>query len=201
MRIGIVARPGSEDRLDVARRILKHLAGRADVVLDRVLAGTYALDERMKLEVRRGGTTYPAALNEAVIRSARTGRMIQVAISVAGHEVERFRGDGVIVSTPTGSTGYAMSAGGPILDPHMEAVLVVPLAPFKLSARPMVFPPRRPLAIELLPSTNDAVLVLDGDEEIGVAAGERVELVASREKGRFVRFDDAYLARAKQRLV
>ncbi|MGQ0537024.1 MAG: NAD(+)/NADH kinase [Methanobacteriota archaeon] len=267
MRIGVVARPDDEARIAVVRKVLAHLSGRAEVVLedvlastlgkkgevlsamrvdaivavggdgtilitmqqnpapvlgvkmgtlgflteveppllpealDRLLLGRFALDERMKLEVRLRDRTFPFALNEAVVKSSRTAKMIRFTIEVGGHPVDRLRADGVIVATPTGSTSYAMSAGGPILDPHMEAMLVVPLAAFKLSARPMVFPRERPLVVELAPDTKDAVLVLDGQHESAVAPGDRIEFRAAKERGRFVRLSDAYLARAKERLL
>src|SRR6516225_7061400 len=127
--------------------------GLADLV-ERVVAREYAVEERMTVDVtvRRNGTVLAStwALNEATVEKAARERMIEVIIEVDGHPLSRWGGDGVVCATPTGSTAYAFSAGGPVVWPEVEALLMVPISAHALFARPMVVSPRSVLAVELV---------------------------------------------------
>ncbi|HEU0315987.1 MAG TPA: NAD kinase, partial [Solirubrobacteraceae bacterium] len=125
--------------------------------VDALLAGKYWVEERMTLDVvaRDNGTELARtwALNEMTVEKAARERMIEVIIEVDGRPLSRWGCDGVVCATPTGSTAYAFSAGGPIVWPEVEALLMVPLAAHALFARPIVVSPDSVLAVELV---NDA---------------------------------------------
>ncbi len=155
--------------------------GLADVV-DRVVAGEYVVQERMTLDVavRRNGEILASAwaLNEATVEKAARERMIEVITEVDGRPLSRWGCDGVVCSTPTGSTAYAFSAGGPVVWPEVEALLMVPISAHALFAPPMVVSPQSVLAIELIVAseTSGAVLWCDGRRKVDLPAGARVEV-------------------------
>lgn len=151
-----------------------------DSVLDSVLAGAWTAEERSTLDVtvsldgRLLATTW--ALNEASLEKAGRTRMIEVAIGVDGRPLVSFAADGVVVATPTGSTAYAFSAGGPVLWPDVEALLVVPVAAHALFARPLVVSPRSTVGIDVLAGESPGSLSCDGRRTVPVPAHARVEV-------------------------
>ena len=155
--------------------------GLADLV-ERVVAREYAVEERMTIDVtvRRNGTGLAStwALNEATVEKAARERVIEVIIEVDGRPLSRWGGDGVVCSTPTGSTAYAFSAGGPVVWPEVEALLMVPISAHALFAPPMVVSPQSVLAIELIVAseTSGAVLWCDGRRKVDLPPGARVEV-------------------------
>lgn len=145
----------------------------------RALARDYTVEERMTLAVSVSigseivYTTW--ALNEATVEKASRERMIEVVIEVDGRPLSSFGCDGVVLSTPTGSTAYAFSAGGPIVWPSVEAMLLVPLSPHALFARPLVVGPDSTLAVEVLDRTQGTgVLWCDGRRTHDLGRGSRV---------------------------
>lgn len=147
----------------------------------RVAARDYHVEERMTLDVavhadgERIAQTW--ALNEASVEKANRERMIEVVIEVDGRPVTEFGCDGVVMATPTGSTAYAFSAGGPIVWPEVEALLLAPLSAHALFARPMVLAPTSVPAVELVPDTpGRAVLTCDGRRSLELPPGARVEV-------------------------
>ena len=155
--------------------------GLADLV-ERVVARDYAVEERMTIDVtvRSNGTGVAStwALNEATVEKAARERVIEVIIEIDGRPLSRWGGDGVVCSTPTGSTAYAFSAGGPVVWPEVEALLMVPISAHALFAPPMVVSPRSVLAIELIVAseTAGAVLWCDGRRKVDLPPGARVEV-------------------------
>jgi NAD+ kinase len=130
----------------------------------------FRIEKRMRIGISLDGRRLGEALNEAVIVTSRPAKMLRFTVEVDGILAERFRADGMLVSTPTGSTAYAMSAGGPIMDPRIEGFLLVPLAPYMLSSRPIVIAGDRVLRITL-ESEKPAKLVLDGQLTRELAMG------------------------------
>ena len=136
--------------------------------LEQALAGTATIDERMMLRatVARGGQaiTEHVALNDVVITRGALSRIIDLSVSVGGEFVARFNADGLIISTPTGSTAYNLSAGGPILHPSVDALVLTPIAPHTLSNRPVVIPATEEVTVrpQLTDSSQEVVLTLDG---------------------------------------
>ena len=155
--------------------------GLADLV-ERVVARDYAVEERMTIDVtvRRNGTVLAStwALNEATVEKAARERVIEVIIEIDGRPLSRWGGDGVVCSTPTGSTAYAFSAGGPVVWPEVEALLLVPISAHALFAPPMVVSPQSVLAVELIVAseTPGAVLWCDGRRKVDLPPGARVEV-------------------------
>ena len=155
--------------------------GLADTV-DRLAARQYAVEERMTIDVTvRGNGSVVAstwALNEATVEKAARERMVEVIIEIDGRPLSRWGCDGVVCSTPTGSTAYAFSAGGPVVWPEVEALLMVPISAHALFAPPMVLSPQSVLAIELIAGheTSGAVLWCDGRRKVDLPPGARVEV-------------------------
>jgi len=155
--------------------------GLADAV-DRVVARHYVVEERMTIDVTVRGNGSPIAstwaLNEATVEKAARERMIELVIEVDGRPLSRWGCDGVVCSTPTGSTAYAFSAGGPVVWPEVEALLMVPISAHALFAPPMVVSPRSVLAVELIvrAETSGAVLWCDGRRKVDLPPGARMEV-------------------------
>ena len=154
-----------------------------------ILDGDYSIEERTLLdaEVRRGGSSVlrTIALNEAVIGKGSQGRLIEFELSVDGEFVYTLRADGMIVATPTGSTGYALSAQGPILHPAVAALTLVPLNPHTLSARPVSVSDRCVIEIVMVHAL-DARAHFDGLALADMAEGDRLILKRSADPVRFV---------------
>ena len=150
-----------------------------DGTLERVLARGYDVQPRTTLEVtvRRDGevTARDWALNEVTVEKASRERMLEVVAEVDGHPLSRWGCDGVVCATPTGSTAYSFSAGGPVVWPEVEALLMVPISAHALFARPLVVGPSSVMALEVLPGPG-AVLAADGRRTAPLPPGSRVEV-------------------------
>ncbi len=129
----------------------------------RTLHEGFPIEKRMRIALYDQGEYLASALNEAVIVTSRPAKMLRFSLLVDEIPVGTVRADGLLISTPTGSTAYAMSAGGPIIDPRIEGFLLVPLAPYMLSSRPWLVSCERPLEIRL-ETTKPAKLVIDGQK-------------------------------------
>jgi NAD+ kinase len=166
-----------------------------DTVLDHVINRHYTIEERMTLDVvvRAGGRIVNRgwALNEASLEKGPRLGVLGVVLEVDGRPVSAFGCDGVLVSTPTGSTAYAFSAGGPVLWPDLEAILVVPNNAHALFARPMVTSPEASIAIEIEASGHDALVFCDGRREMVVPAGGRLEVTRCGTPQKWIRLDSA----------
>ena len=168
--------------------------------LRRVLAGDFFIEHRLKVAASLNERRLPDATNEVAVKTKRISKILQFEIAWGDRELLRVRGDGVILATPTGSTSYAMSAGGPIVDPRVECFALVPLAAFSLSSRPMVLPPESVLQVRLMQRDKEAIVVVDGQHEEEMREGDTLTLYASEERARFVRFRQQFFHRLKSRL-
>jgi NAD+ kinase len=159
--------------------------------VDRVVARRYDVEERMTIDVavRQNGSVSATtwALNEATVEKAERERMLEVVAEIDGRPLSTWGCDGVVCATPTGATAYAFSAGGPVVWPEVEALLVVPISAHALFARPLVVSPRSVVAIELLPGTPRAVLWCDGRRTVDLPPGARVEVRRGEAPVRFAR--------------
>ncbi|HJJ54704.1 MAG TPA: NAD(+)/NADH kinase [Methanocorpusculum sp.] len=133
------------------------------------------LDSRMRIAVSCEGRDLGCALNEAVIVTSRPSKMLSFTVYADDVPVDTFRADGLIVSTPTGSTAYAMSVGGPIVDPKVETILLAPIAPYLLSSRPILLSGSSTVRIEMTSQNKSAVLSLDGKDQYDI--GERASII------------------------
>ena len=149
--------------------------------LERVLGGDARVESRMRLRVRaeRDGERLGEwlALNDAVITSQTLARMLDLEASVEGEKVTTYHADGLIAATPTGSTAYSLSAGGPILDPSLDAIVLSPISPHTLTQRPLVLPADREL--EIRPATHGTQLTVDGQAGVRLEEGDRVRITRS----------------------
>ncbi|QMU78481.1 NAD kinase [Streptacidiphilus sp. PB12-B1b] len=164
-------------------------------VVERVVDLDYEVEERMTLDVvvRTDGRVVHTdwALNEASVEKASRERMIEVVTEVDGRPVSTFGCDGVVCATPTGSTAYAFSAGGPVVWPEVEALLMVPISAHALFAKPLVTSPNSVLAVEVQHKTPNGVLWCDGRRTVELPAGARVEVRRGRTPVRLARLHRA----------
>ncbi|MFV0372510.1 NAD kinase [Microbacterium sp.] len=172
----------------------------ADVLDDaiaRVVARDYRVEERMALAVRvtdaSDALVYETwALNEATVEKASRQRMLEVVMEIDGRPLSTFGCDGVVISTPTGSTAYSFSGGGPVIWPTVEAIAVVPLSAHALFARPLVIGPEASVAVEVLTRTSDiGILWCDGRRSHDLPAGARVDVRRSEQPVRLARLHPA----------
>lgn len=146
--------------------------------LESILAAKYRLDKRVMLAVElwRGQEmiTRNRVLNDVVINKSALARIIKIEASFNHQFVNSFRADGLIVSTPTGSTAYNLSAGGPVIFPSMNAVVITPICPFTLSNRPLVVPDDAEIELQLKTEKEDVALTLDGQVGVSLQVEDRV---------------------------
>lgn len=151
----------------------------------KTLHGGFSVEERMRISLSGDRTFFGNALNEALIVTTRPAKMLVFSIIVDGVTAEQFRADGLLISTPTGSTAYAMSAGGPIVDPRIQGFLLVPLAPYLLSSRPHLISSNRDLQIKL-ESSKPASLVIDGQVTFDLGTSMTITVKRSKNPALFV---------------
>ena len=164
--------------------------------VDKIAAREYTVEERIAVEVtglQNGQTIFSVwALNEVSIEKAARERMLELTVEIDGRPLSTWACDGVVVATPTGSTAYAFSAGGPVVWPEVEAILVVPLSAHALFSRPLVIGPESVVAIEIIPHTEGSgVMWSDGRRATDLPSGARLEVRLSPEPVRFARLSAA----------
>ncbi|UDY25272.1 NAD kinase [Nocardioides sp. Kera G14] len=167
-----------------------------ETVLDAIVHRKYAIEDRLTLDVTVSNDGVEVfrtfAVNEASVEKAARERMLEVIVEVDDRPLTRFGCDGVVCATPTGSTAYNFSAGGPIVWPSVEALLMVPLSAHALFARPLVVSPTSTLAVEVIRSNNGAgVLWCDGRRAVDLAPGARIEVRRGEHPVRLVRLHEA----------
>lgn len=162
--------------------------------IDALATGRYRISERTVAEAsvwrgrKRLGTF--RALNDIVVGWGQSSRIITLDVAVDDEHIASYRCDGLIVSTPTGTTGHSLSAGGPIIHPGARALLVNVICPHTLSARPLVLPDRSGIEITVSASTKQLLLSVDGQEELTMAQGDRLVVRRSPRSVRFVSLPD-----------
>ncbi len=172
-------------------------ANRVDEVMARLIARDYRIESRMTLDISVINPQASAdaaivstwALNEVAIQNRTNQGVLELLTEVDGRPVSAFGADGLLVSTPTGSTAYAFSAGGPVMWPDLEAILIVPSNAHALFARPMVTSPRSKIAVEVDKDGRAAVALCDGRRVIDAPPGSRVEVVRGHRSVHWVRID------------
>ncbi|MCH2485371.1 MAG: NAD(+)/NADH kinase [Gammaproteobacteria bacterium] len=162
--------------------------------LDELLRGEFTVDERIMLQVQisngRDNLNESIALNDVTLSKGNTGRMIEFETHVNSEPVGRTRGDGVIISTPTGSTAYALSAGGPILHPLLPAIVFAPICPHTLGHRPMVLDDSSIIELEILDLAGaDGNVFIDGLKQLAVSGNEIIRISRAETVTRMVRIN------------
>jgi len=160
----------------------------AFLAINKLIEGDYYIDERIKLRTYLNGENrVPDALNEVAVLTGIPGKIVHLKYYVDDGLADEVRSDGLIVSTPTGSTGYAMSAGGPFLDPRIGGIVIAPLAPIALSSRPIVIPATSKIDIKILTLRN-VILTVDGQFYTYLSPDVEITIKKSPRKTKFVRF-------------
>lgn len=154
-----------------------------DWALDSIVRHAYTTEPRLALQSTitgrgaKSGRIEPLVLNDVVVHKGGVARVVRLKVSVDGDEVAQYSADGIIVSTPTGSTAYSMSAGGPIVVPTVDAIVVTAICPHTLAVRPLVLAANAVVTIQPIPPWSDEVLVsFDGQVGTPIQAGERLEV-------------------------
>ena len=169
--------------------------------LKLVLAGDYLLDERMRLKCTVNGRRQLDATNEVVVHTAAVSKMMTLELAIDGNYVDTVRADGLIVATPTGSTSYALSTGGPILDPRVKAMVLTPIAPFNLHSRPMVIPAESVAQISTTEQHYPGLVVIDGQHEVHFRQRTTVELTKSDMSAYFVRMGEGFYEKLRRKFI
>ncbi len=163
-------------------------------MLARLDAGEYEIEERLALDVTvvRSGSrsSEPAyyALNDVVVHKSGFARLITLRLWSDGEEVAQYSADGIIISTPTGSTAYSLSAGGPVLVPSLEALVATPISPHTLAVRPVVVPASARVTVEVCPHSAETIVTVDGQAGSALEVGDRVETGRSDRPVRLIHF-------------
>lgn len=171
---------------------LGFMAGLEAHELDQLSAlkdGHYTVEERLMLDISLNGEKQKKllALNEAVVARGTFSRMISLCAQNNGKTIAAYRADGIIVATPTGSTAYSLSAGGPVVDPSVSCLVLTPVCPHSVSARPYVLSPESDITLRAdLPEGEEAFLTLDGREAIAVTGKDSVNIKRSQTVARFI---------------
>jgi NAD+ kinase len=175
--------------------------------LQAVTSGTHHLEQRAALEVEHVGVdgapqSCKTVVNDVVVHKAERVRIIRVRVAVDGEEVGRYTADGIIVATPAGSTAYSLSAGGPVMLPAVDAMVVTPICPHTLRVRPIVIPGSSTVTLEVIPRGSEEALVsLDGQIGCSLMQGERIVTRRSPVAVHLVRLgQDGFFTRMRQKL-
>lgn len=161
--------------------------------IDKLISGEYKVENRMmlKADIKRDGKHFGTyhALNDAVMLKTAEVKLISSEIYCGDEKISEYVCDGIIISTPTGSTGYSLSAGGPVINPNMELLAVTPICAHQLTAKPMIIPCDLPVTLKLgdFGVTGEAVVTLDGDTAAYIKAGDEIVVSKSEYQAKLIR--------------
>ena len=178
-----------------------------DWALDVLVRRAYATESRLALapailDKQGRSRPEPVVLNDAVVHKGGVARVIRLRVSVDGDEVGQYSADGIVVATPTGSTAYALSAGGPIVVPGVDAIVVAAICPHMLAVRPLVVPSQASVTVEPIPPwTEDVLVSFDGQVGTTIQAGERLVVKRAEQPVLLVRLGpEGFFARMRKKL-
>lgn len=182
------------------------LKNEAEGALERLATGRYVTERRRTLQAaifsaRGESVALPVALNDVTIHKGGVARLIQLNVQVDGADVGNYSADGLIIATPTGSTAYSLSSGGPIVVPDVEALVITPIAPHTLAVRPLVIPSSAHIRVSSIrPGAEDLLVSVDGQQAMTMSPEDRVELWQGDAPVILVRFELDYFARMRASL-
>lgn len=168
--------------------------------IERLLREDYTVETRFKISCWYNGEYLYDSVNEAVVHTDSVAKIRHFKVYVDDVLASELRADGLIISTPTGSTCYAMSLGAPYMDPNVDALMVVPMAAYKFNSRPFVVPATSKITVESV-LDKGCLIVLDGQEEYEMDGLSKVEFMMSDKKARFIRYDTDFYSRVREKLV
>ncbi|MBI4778513.1 NAD(+)/NADH kinase [Candidatus Desantisbacteria bacterium] len=158
-------------------------------ILKNILQGHYQIEKRMMLSIKvirqDSAPVKFRALNEAVITESEIARMINLKVSIDSEYLTTYRADGLIISTPTGSTAYSLAAGGPIVVPQMKVLMLTPVCPHTLTARPMIIPESSRITVDVIASQS--ILTIDGQQAYSLKLNDRIEIERAEEETSLVK--------------
>ncbi|MDD5687922.1 MAG: NAD(+)/NADH kinase [Elusimicrobia bacterium] len=160
--------------------------------LKNIISGNYKIEERNMLQIevfrKQKMIKRSVALNDAVIKNGKTARVIKLKLIINQNFVTEIIGDGVIISTPTGSTAYSLSAGGPIVHPNTKNIIITPIAPHTLTQRPVIIPDDCLISAEINSNHNDVLLSVDGQIDLTLSIGDIVKVQKSKIPAKLITF-------------
>ncbi|MBN2226271.1 MAG: NAD(+)/NADH kinase [candidate division Zixibacteria bacterium] len=171
--------------------LTQHTPEHLITALDQVAANEYQIEERLVLKaelVNGDALRYPFALNDIVVDKGGVARVINISIYANGEYICSYTADGLIISTPTGSTAYSLAVGGPILNPTMQAIIASPISPFSLTSRPLVFPPDFELEVRIRSEHGEALLTIDGQVATKFSPRGSIRIRRAEHTMKFIKF-------------
>ena len=155
----------------------------------RIVRGEYRIEQRMMIDCFIDTKLVGSALNDVVLSRHSIARMMCIQAQIDAELLDVYRADGLIVSTPTGSTAYSLSAGGPIVSPALACIVLSPICPHSLSSRSVVVQPDAQISLHVLETGEDAMLTIDGQKVFSVHCGSEVRICKSAQHARLIRLD------------
>ncbi|MCL4447972.1 MAG: NAD(+)/NADH kinase [Thermoplasmatales archaeon] len=168
--------------------------------INRLLRGDYRVEERARIKTTVNSKRLPDSLNEAFLKSMIMSKIRWFGVYLDNDFIHNIRADGIIIATPTGSTSYSLSVGGPILDPKVKGFIISYMAPFSLSARSMVVPSQSTIRIVALDKGKSIMLTLDGQEGIEVGFHDEISFTESEYPAKFIRFNSDFYKNAREKM-
>jgi|TARA_Y100000310_G_C20697377_1_gene826660 NAD+ kinase len=168
-----------------------------DKKLDLLIRGKYFIENRMKLNVKVNNKQIGEVLNDAVICNAMPGHIQHFALEVHGDSIDSISADGIIIATPTGSTAYSLSAGGPIVEPTLDAYEITPISPFRLNPRSIVVPANTLTKVRIT-SARKGLLILDGDKQKTITKKDTIHITRGKNTTKFIKFEKDFLKKARK---
>lgn len=167
----------------------------------KIMRGEYKIEKTLKLKVTINGQEVRNCTNEVVIHTSKISKIRKFNIYIGDNFIDGTSADGVIVATPIGSTSYSFSAGGPILLPNLNAMVVSYLAPFGPRARPIVVPAGEEIQVKLIGKEQESVVILDGQAEFPVTSADEIKITVSDKRAEFVSIRDSFYSRIREKLI
>ena len=169
--------------------------------INRFLDGDYKVEERARIKTTVNSKRLPDSLNEAVLKTMIMSKIRWFGIYLDDDFIHNTRADGIIIATPTGSTSYSLSVGGPILDPKVKGFIISYMAPFSLSARSMVVPSQSTIRVVTLDKGKNIMLTLDGQDGLEVGFHDEISFTESEHPARFIRFNSDFYKNTREKMV
>lgn len=169
--------------------------------LNEIMEGNFVVEDRTRLKTLLNDERLPDATNEAVVATSTPSKIQEFEFYIDMEWAQSLRADGIIISTPTGSTSYALSAGGSVLDPRLSALEIVPIAPFRINSRPIIIPDQSTISLKVKHKWRTAQLVIDGAHRKSIRNKDQLLFTKSKEKTRFIRFDTNFYRKFQEKIA
>ncbi|MFX0068349.1 MAG: NAD(+)/NADH kinase [Promethearchaeota archaeon] len=169
--------------------------------LDRILKGDFKIENALQLKASASSQELPNALNEVAVMGKQLGKILRLEVYIDDNYVNTTLGDGVMVATPTGSTAYCLSSGGPIIEPNLEGFAIVPVSTFRTSMIPLVVPSSSVVNIHVAKLNKDAIAIVDGQHQTVLKPGDEVIVQKAEDIVPFIRFEGSFYRRLRDKFL